>query len=207
MKYSLHFEQGENVGGAEKEAVCRQSRPASMHPLDAGSGGVYRHRYSRWSITTDILEASGGGQRRRYLSGCATEMADGSFEETDFYYENGILDYVTELSDGKAMTMPQFWEAERKGRDREDKPEYKVKLSAALCFSNQVNVLEYYHNSSWLEHGGAPEKAVKTAFVYAIDAYIKQTGKYTKNESKITVPGCCRLPGAGDQLLFHPDLL
>ena len=71
--------------------------------------------------------------------------------------------------------MPQFWEAERRGRDRADKPEYKVKLSAALCFSNTVNRIEYYHNSSFLEHGGAPEKAVKNAFVYAIDAYLKQS--------------------------------
>jgi DNA gyrase subunit B len=84
------------------------------------------------------------------------------------------------------MTMPQYWEAERKGRDRTDKPEYKVKITAAVCFSSGVNRIEYYHNSSWLEHGGAPEKAAKTAFVSAIDSYIKQAGKYTKNESKIT---------------------
>ena len=96
-----------------------------------------------------------------------------TFEETDYCYQNGILDYVTEISEGAALTMPQFWEAERRGRDRADKPEYKVKLSAALCFSNTVNRIEYYHNSSFLEHGGAPEKAVKNAFVYAIDAYLK----------------------------------
>ena len=82
--------------------------------------------------------------------------------------------------------MPQFWETERRGRDREDKPEYKVKITAALCFSRSMSLLEYYHNSSWLEHGGAPDKAARNAFVYAIDAYLKQTGKYVKNESKIT---------------------
>ena len=82
--------------------------------------------------------------------------------------------------------MPQFWETERKGRDREDKPEYKVKITASLCFSRSMSRLEYYHNSSWLEHGGAPDKAVRNAFVYAIDAYLKQNGKYVKNESKIT---------------------
>ena len=84
------------------------------------------------------------------------------------------------------MTMPQFWQTERRGRDRADKPEYKVRISAALCFSNSVSRLEFYHNSSWLEHGGAPEKAARSAFVSAIDAYIKSVGKYTKNESKIT---------------------
>ena len=79
-----------------------------------------------------------------------------------------------------------FWQTERKGRDREDKPEYKVKLSVSFCFSNTVNIIEYYHNSSWLEHGGSPEKAAKSAFVSAIDGYLRQQGKYQKNESKIT---------------------
>ena len=108
------------------------------------------------------------------------------FETTEFRYEHGILDYVNELTEGDALTMPQYWETERVGRDRPDKPEYKVKITAALCFSRNLSRLEYYHNSSWLEHGGSPDKAARNGFVYAIDAYIKQAGKYTKNESKIT---------------------
>lgn len=108
------------------------------------------------------------------------------FDVTDYVYENGILDYVAEIAHESPLTAPVFISAERKGRDRPDKPEYKVKLSAAFCFSNKVSVTEYYHNSSWLEHGGAPEKATRNAFVYAIDAYIKRIGKYQKNESKIS---------------------
>ena len=114
------------------------------------------------------------------------DQENGKFVKTDYCYPNGILDYVNEIAGEQTLTMPQFWEAERKGRDRADKPEYKVKISAAFCFSNRVNDIEYYHNSSWLEYGGAPEKAVKNAFVYAIDAYLKSTNKYTKTESKIT---------------------
>ncbi len=108
------------------------------------------------------------------------------FDVTDYVYENGILDYVAEIAHESPLTAPVFISAERKGRDRPDKSEYKVKLSAAFCFSNKVSVTEYYHNSSWLEHGGAPEKATRNAFVYAIDAYIKKIGKYQKNESKIS---------------------
>lgn len=108
------------------------------------------------------------------------------FDVTDYVYENGILDYVAEIAHESPLTAPVFISTERKGRDRPDKPEYKVKLSAAFCFSNKVSVTEYYHNSSWLEHGGAPEKATRNAFVYAIDAYIKKIGKYQKNESKIS---------------------
>ncbi|MCI7573825.1 MAG: toprim domain-containing protein, partial [Clostridiales bacterium] len=110
---------------------------------------------------------------------------NGKFEVRDYCYENGIMDYVRELAGEKPLTEPEFITAERKGRDREDKPEYKVKLSAAFCFSKDASVLEYYHNSSWLENGGAPDKAARSAFVSAIDAYIKQIGKYQKNESAI----------------------
>ena len=110
------------------------------------------------------------------------------FETTEFCYKNGIADYVAELAGENPLTQPYYIETERKGKDREDKPEYKVRMSAAFCFSNRTNAIEYYHNSSWLEHGGAPDAAAKTAFVYAIDAYIKKTNKYQKNESKITFP-------------------
>ena len=110
------------------------------------------------------------------------------FETTEFCYKNGIADYVAELAGESPLTQPYYIETERKGKDREDKPEYKVRMSAAFCFSNRTNAIEYYHNSSWLEHCGAPDAAAKTAFVYAVDAYIKKTNKYQKNESKITFP-------------------
>ena len=108
------------------------------------------------------------------------------FETTDFQYENGIIDYVTELAGEQTLTAPVFWQTERRGRDRADKADYKVKLSVSFCFSNTVNLVEHYHNSSWLEYGGAPEKAMRSAFVSAIDGWLKQNGKYQKSESKIT---------------------
>ena len=182
-KYSLHFEKGENIGGLKTDKLDRKQTGSCfrwMPDLD-----VFTDINIPLEYYTDILK------RQAVVNAGITfrlrnEKPDGSFEETDFCYENGILDYVKELTEDKAMTMPQYWEAERKGRDRADMADYKVKITAALCFSNSINVLEYYHNSSWLEHGGAPEKAVKTAFVYAVDAYIKQAGKYNKNESKVT---------------------
>jgi DNA gyrase subunit B len=182
-KYTLHFEKGENIGGLKTEKADRKQTGSLFRwmpdldvftdvniPLDYYLDVLKRQAVVNAGITFRLLD----------------EQQDGSFQETVFCYENGILDYVRELTDQNAMTMPQYWEAERKGRDRTDKPEYKVKITAAVCFSSGVNRIEYYHNSSWLEHGGAPEKAAKTAFVSAIDSYIKQVGKYTKNESKIT---------------------
>ena len=182
-RYDLHFEHGELVGEMKKSPADRKK-----------TGSLFR-----WlpdlDVFTDIdvpVEFFEDTLKRQAVVNAGVtfrfrrEIAPGKFDTRDFLYEKGILDYVTELTESGAMTMPQYWEAERKGRDREDKPEYKVKISAALCFSNQVSRIEYYHNSSWLEHGGAPEKAVKNAFVYAIDAYLKANNKYTKSESKIT---------------------
>ncbi len=114
------------------------------------------------------------------------ELEDGSFEQTVFAYENGIKDYVAELASDSSLTAPQFFSAETVGRDRADKDDYKLKMSVAFCFSNAVNTIEYYHNSSYLEHGGSPDRAVRTSFVYAIDKYLRAKGKYNKNEPKIS---------------------
>lgn len=114
------------------------------------------------------------------------ERENGEFDEKIFCYQNGIDDYLNEIAGETALTTPQHWQTQRQGRDREDKPEYKVKLKAAFVFSNKVKLIEHYHNSSWLEHGGSPDKALRQAFVYQIDAYLKNNNKYQKNESKIT---------------------
>ena len=182
-KYSLHFEKGEIVGDMVKEPADRKKTGSSFHWLP--DLDVFTDIRIPREFFADVLKRQSvvnAGVTFRFRQ----ETAPGKFETEDYCYQQGILDYVNELTDGAAMTMPQFWEAERKGRDRADMDDYKVKISAAVCFSNQVNRLEYYHNSSWLEHGGAPEKAAKNAFVYAIDAYIKSANKYTKAESKIT---------------------
>jgi DNA gyrase subunit B len=109
-----------------------------------------------------------------------------SGENYEYCYENGIVDYIKEISGEKGFTEVQFYETSTKGRDREDKPEYKVKMQIAFCFNNEINMLEYYHNSSFLEYGGAPDKAIKAAFVYEIDKCLKARNKYNKDESKIT---------------------
>ena len=183
FKYTLHFERGEIVGQLKKEPADRKKTGSTFRwlpDLDVFTDINIPKEYYEDTLKRQAVVNAGVTFRFR------NETAPGKFETADFYYENGILDYVRELTEDQALTMPQFREAERKGRDREDKPEYKVKISAAMCFSNKINRLEFYHNSSWLEYGGAPEKAAKNAFVYAIDAYLKSTNKYTKSESKIT---------------------
>ncbi len=183
-KYTLHFEQGENMGGLHEEPTDTGKKTGStirwLPDLDVFTDTAIPADYF-----TDVMKRQAvvnAGVTFRFRN----ETAPGKFETTDFFYENGIVDYVTELAGEGSLTAPVFWEAERRGRDREDKPEYKVKLSVSFCFSNRVNLIEHYHNSSWLEHGGSPEKATKSAFVYGLDAYLKQNNKYQKSESKIT---------------------
>ena len=182
FKYTLHFERGNIVGKMTKETADRKKTGSCFRwlpDLEVFTDINIPVEYYLDTLKRQAVVNAGVTFRFR-------NQAGGKFETTDFCYEHGILDYITELTEGNAFTMPQFWETERKGRDREDKPEYKVKITASLCFSRSMSRLEYYHNSSWLEHGGAPDKAVRNAFVYAIDAYLKQNGKYVKNESKIT---------------------
>ena len=183
-KYSLHFEKGENVGGLKKE------------PTDKGkkTGSTFRWKPDL-EVFTDIdipVEYYLDVMKRQAVVNAGitfrfrNQVGANKFETTEFNYENGIVDYVTELAGEDALTLPVFWQGERRGRDRADKPEYKVKLSVSFCFSNKMQMIEHYHNSSWLEHGGSPEKAVRSAFVSAIDGYLKQQNKYNKTEGKIT---------------------
>ena len=184
-KYDLHFKKGKVVG--------KKGQELTVSPSDRKKTGTTIKWRPDLEVFTDIdipeeffkdtlhrqaVVNAGVTFRFRNQNG-------NKFDVTEYVYQNGILDYVSEIAHDSPLTSPYFISAERRGRDREDKPEYKVKLSAAFCFSNKVKAIEYYHNSSWLEYGGAPEKAARSAFVYAIDAYIKKIGKYQKNESKI----------------------
>ena len=113
------------------------------------------------------------------------EKSSGKFEKTEYFYENGVADYIAEITDGITLTQPVLWRIETMGRDREDLPDYKFKAEITFCFAKS-GMAEYYHNASFLEYGGAPDKAVKNAFTYAIDKYIKGQNKYSKNEQKIS---------------------
>ncbi len=181
-KYTLHFRQGKIRGKMLTEPADRKKTGTTIRwrpDLEVFTDVDIPPEYFLETLKRQAVVNAGVTFRFR-------DQRGGRFETTDFCYQNGITDYVTELAGEGALTAPYFIESERRGRDREDKPEYKVSMSAAFCFSNTVNVIEYYHNSSWLEHGGAPEKAAKTAFVFAVDAYIKKAGKYQKAESKIS---------------------
>ena len=184
-KYQLHFKKGKVCGKKGEELI--------IEPADRKKTGTLikwrpdREVFTEIDIPVEYFEDvlhrqavvnAGVTFRLRIQHG-------GKFETKEYRYENGIVDYVREIAGEAALTAPVFVSTERRGRDREDKPEYKVKLSAAFCFSNRVNAIEYYHNSSWLENGGAPDKAARSAFVSAVDAYIKKLGKYQKNETAI----------------------
>ncbi len=180
-KYTLHFEKGENIGGLQT---------ADYNGRDTGSKirwkpdlEVFTEIDMKPEFFTEMI-------RRQAIVNPGVKFifrkqAGRSFDVQEFYYENGISDHVQELIGEEGFTTVQNWSGERMCRDRDDKDEYKCKINVAAAFSNKVNATEYYHNSSWLEHGGAPDKAVRNAFVYQIDNYLKSKSMYNKNESKI----------------------
>jgi len=180
--YHLDFKKGENVGGLHKEPYKGRR-----------TGSVIRWKPDD-EVFTDInvpAEYFRDVMKRQAVvnAGITLILRDETgaepTEET-FYYENGIQDYVQEIAGLDSLTPVVFCESSAVGRDRADQPDYKVKMSAAFCFSNKVQLLEYYHNSSWLEHGGSPDKAVRSAFVSQINAYLKAKNLYKKGESQIT---------------------
>ena len=186
-EYRLHFERGEIVGKLEStELTTNKKRTGTtirwLPDLEVFTDIAVPLDYYQDVMKRQAVVNAGVTFRLR------NEVSPGKFDTQEFLYENGIADYIRELAGDDALTEPVFWEAERRGRDRADKPEYKVKLSVALCFSNRVAVCEHYHNSSYLEHGGSPEKATRSAMVSAIDKYLRDNNKYTKGESKITFP-------------------
>ena len=186
FRYDIRFERGYPVGEQGKE--LRKS------PADRKKSGTTIRWLPDLDVFTDIdipAEYFDDVLRRQAVANAGVtfrlrlEQKDGSFETRDYYYENGIRDYVLELAGEGPLTQPHFIQTERQGRDREDKDDYRVKISCAFCFSNRVSILEYYHNSSWLENGGAPDKAVRSAFLSSIESYIRNSGKYQKNESSV----------------------
>ena len=181
-KYTLHFEHGENVGGLKKEEYSGKDTGTKTHWKP--DLAVFSDINISVDYYLDMLRRQAivnGGLLIQFRN-----QVKGKFETTEFLYKDGIKEFVSECAGEDAMTPVQFWTAEKVGRDRQDLSDYKVKMSVAMSFSNKAQIIEYYHNSSWLEHGGAPEKAVKSAFVSQFDAYLKQNNKYQKNESKVS---------------------
>ncbi len=182
--YDLRFERGSIVGEMKKTPTTRKKTGSKIRWLPDRDVFTDINVPPEWY--DDVLKRQ-AVVNAGLLFVLKTQNEHGSFDSREFIYHNGIVDYVKELmGEEPQLTSVQSWQGERTGRDREDKPEYKVKMQFACCFSNRVKLIEYYHNSSFLEHGGSPERAVKSAFVAQIDAYIKNSGKYLKNESKIS---------------------
>ena len=180
--YKLNFKKGKLVGQMEKEPYSKR---------DTGSRIKWRPDLKVFTDIAVPLEYYQDIIKRQAIvnSGIKfilkNQLNTTQFETFEYFYENGITDYVSEIAEDAALTSVQSWQTERVGRDREDHKDYKVLITSALCFSNKSQKKEYYHNSSWLEHGGAPEKAVRNAFTYQIDSYLKTNGKYTKSDPKI----------------------
>ena len=180
--YHLDFRKGENTGGLKKEPATRKKTGSAIRwkpDAEVFTDINVPSEYYKDVIKRQAVVNAG-------VTFVFTDESGEKKEVTEYCYENGIKDYVEEVADLQSLTPVVFCQSTAEGRDREDRPDYKVKMSAAFCFSNKNQLLEYYHNSSYLEHGGSPEKATKSAFVSAIDKYLRNSGKYRKNESKIT---------------------
>ena len=179
-QYNLHFEKGENIGGLTKKKTKSK---------DTGTFQKWKPDklvFTDVNITYDHLLDVNKKQAMVNKGIKFVVKEEKSNQVQELYYENGIVDYLEEISEEKNISSSFVIEGEGMGRDTEDRDLYKVKAEIAFAFNNDCPKKEYYHNSSYLEHGGAPDKAVKNAFVFVLDKLLKQKNKYNKNESKIT---------------------
>lgn len=184
FKYTLHFEKGENIGGLKKEKYDKKDTGTRIKwkpDLDVFTDINIPIEYFQETIKRQAIVNDGV----KFI--LKNQTSASKFETFEYCYNDGIMDYVKEIAGDTAFTTPQYWECERKGKDREDLPEYKLKIKSAICFSLKNQLKEYYHNSSFLEHGGAPEKAFRSAFVNQINAYLKANNKYSKNDGQINI--------------------
>lgn len=182
--YTLHFEKGENIGGLHKEPYNKRDTGSRIRWKPDIQVFTDINIPRDWFVSTMKRQAIVNDGVHFLLK---EETAGGKFNTTEFCYQNGIQDYVAELAGDTAFTTPQYWECERVGRDRADLNDYKLKIKAAVCFSLKTQLKEYYHNSSFLEHGGSPEKAFRSAFVSQINAYLKANNKYAKSDGQINI--------------------
>ena len=183
-KYTLYFEKGENIGGLKKEKYDKKDTGTRIKwkpDLDVFTDINIPIEYFQETIKRQAIVNDGV----KFI--LKNQTSASKFETFEYCYNDGIMDYVKEIAGDTAFTTPQYWECERKGKDREDLPEYKLKIKSAICFSLKNQLKEYYHNSSFLEHGGAPEKAFRSAFVNQINAYLKANNKYSKNDGQINI--------------------
>lgn len=183
IKYSINFEKGEAVTELIKED-CPKNKKGTVVRWKSDAEVFTDINISR-EFFSNILKKQAVVNAGLTLT-LKWQTLEGNFETETYCYEKGIVGYMEERVGVDYMTLPVSYSAERVGRDSEDRGEYKLKMQFAFCFSNEVNLIEYYHNSSFLEHGGSPDKAAKNAFVWAIDNYLKNNNKYTKNENKIS---------------------
>ena len=126
--YHLDFKKGENVGGLKKEPFSGRR-----------TGSVIR-----WMPDTDVFtditvspETFRDMLKRQAVvnAGVTLVFNDRSGERAEkisYYYENGIVDHVAELAGDKALTPVHACAGSAVGRDREDQPEYQVKMNVAF---------------------------------------------------------------------------
>ena len=123
FEYTLHFKRGENVTDAPNGMI--------KTPYSGKKTGTVQRFKPDLDVFTDIdiplsyyLDTL---KRQAVVNAGLTfhlknETAPGQFEEYVFVYPNGILDYARELAGDAPLTPVRSCRAEKRGRDRADKP-------------------------------------------------------------------------------------
>lgn len=179
-KYYIRYEKGKQVADLKKEKHSENYSGTSIHWLP--SREVFRGENNISSkFINDILQ-----QQSIINKGLKFKFIDKYLDEIhEYYYENGIIDFINEIGNNTSFSNIMNFITEASGKDNSKSDEYKIKCQIVFCFNNEVNYMQYFHNSSCLINGGTPETFIKKAFTYSIDKYIKDNNLYKKSEKQI----------------------
>lgn len=180
-RYEMNFEHGEPVGELikHKEDTTNFTTGTTIHYKPDSEV------FTEVDIPVEWLRET-MQEQAVIAKGIRFQVVDEIKDNTvDYIYENGIRDYIIELSQGKNFSEVIYFNKEGVGRDTESRPEYRAKFELALAFNNDVPKQIYFHNSSKLEYGGSPQKAIRNALVAVIHNYLKENSKYNSGEKSI----------------------
>lgn len=195
-EYTLHFERGENITPNGFQVKKTKSKETGTKITWLPDNQVFTDIDIPAEYFADMIRRQAMiNPGIRFI--LHTEIEPGEFHEDVFFYEHGITDHIQEVLAGhKPISTVYEFSMEKRGQDKDDQPEYPVQMHCAFCFTTSTSCIEHYHNSSWLEHGGSPEKALKAAFTSVLDEFLKKAGKYNKTETPISYQDVC------DSLIF-----
>ncbi len=168
------------VPEGDVEVVGKSKKSGTRHLFHPDPTIFTELEYSFDTLSTRLRELAFLNRGVRITLADERADADGKAREPrEFYYENGIVEFVSHLNEGKELLHrePVFLTGERDD----------VQVEVAFQFDDGYNEIIYsYVNSVNTKNGGTHVSGFKTAFTRTFNAYAKSSGLAKNQKIKLT---------------------